>query len=256
MKTQPTSLRLLLATSILVSGFLTQTTSAKFAFAGDTADWVLGDYGEDCKSACLSLIGKECNVLGTSRVNSAEKMEFVSTLFQEECQEYIADDFGGEPSIFRRTREGANSCYYSREGIATTCDGFVENEQRFCCCGDDCPTATGEPEPEPQPQPEGNDWTSSLVDESCDQACQRSGGTCNADGTSEIDSADKIAFVATLVGKMCTSFGEGAVFGNEPSIAGQLCIHLSPGELTMCDATFGSEERFCCCGSDCPISRA
>ena len=109
---------------------------------------------------------------------------------------------------------------------------------------------------------DNSDWVLSDPGDSCDDACSKVPGDafCNVEGMNQVNTDVRMRYVDNLLtGGQCEQMSGGVVFNNEPSIfmdkgTGMYeCIYVNPGQTTTCNESFGIEQRYCCCGSNCPV---
>ena len=139
----------------------------------DNSDWVLSDPGDSCDDACSMVPGDSfCNVEGMNQVNTDVRMRYVDNLFGGQCELMSSGVvFNNEPSIFIDKGTGMYECIYVNPGQTTTCNESFGIEQRYCCCGSNCPV---------EEYIEPTDWVLSEPGANCNQACDAiNEGSCN-----------------------------------------------------------------------------
>ena len=235
----------LLAASIL--GIMNGIVVDALQLGLGNTDWVLSDKGDTCDNACSLVQGGTCNVEGMNELNSVRRMRFVDSLFGgHECEDFDSGYvFGNEPSFYRH--DGTVHCVHLNPGEESTCDQSLGDEQRYCCCGENCPVKSD------------IGWVVSGHGESCTEACETVElGYCNLEGTSSMDSLEAAEYVYSSLFIECDEYVEDYVFGNEPSTytsnGVRYCLYLPTGQTTNCDEYFSDEERICCCSDNCDIS--
>ena len=111
------------------------------------------------------------------------------------------------------------------------------------------------------PTPASTSWFLGDGAESCDDVCTRNGlsGTCNVERLNAVNSEEKVAFVAFVLGVNCNGTYRVENVAADPSFENNVCWAQGDGSSTCSAAgqsSTGEPGRFCCCSAntaDCPV---